>query len=238
MPIPVEIESGVWLLPSPVTTARRSEDPTHWMDSAVTPPHAVRIGLAHGSVRDFGDQADGIIAPTRCSLFASRLSGTGRLARCGLHSSLGRGTRERLRSIASSTIARARLWSCALTALAFAVVNAVPTSRFIWTRRNYQIEAAADLRRVERDVLSWASEPDRLIVRLALRGQAAGRGRGTTRGLEGGPSCTAAAFRVGCIGRSHVVVPIRSSALGVGTELQAAADWLTAIAADVDDPRR
>ncbi len=53
-PRAVEIEPGVVLLPAPLTAKSTTADPTIWMDGATTPPGAIRIGLAHGSVQGFG----------------------------------------------------------------------------------------------------------------------------------------------------------------------------------------
>jgi DNA repair exonuclease SbcCD nuclease subunit len=67
---PVEIAAGVWLLPSPLAAKSMSVDPTAWMDTAVTPAGALRIGLAHGSIQGFGSEhrASIEIAPDRPKL--------------------------------------------------------------------------------------------------------------------------------------------------------------------------
>lgn len=41
------------VLPAPLVRRQESVDLTEWFDTAETPPEAVRIGLAHGSVADF-----------------------------------------------------------------------------------------------------------------------------------------------------------------------------------------
>lgn len=54
-PEPREIAGGAaWILPAILTHRHTSGDPTAAMDAMVTPPGALRIGLAHGSVRSFG----------------------------------------------------------------------------------------------------------------------------------------------------------------------------------------
>lgn len=67
---PVEIAGGAWLLPAPLASKAMSADPTAWMDAAVTPPGALRIGLAHGSIQGFGSEhrASIEIAPDRPKL--------------------------------------------------------------------------------------------------------------------------------------------------------------------------
>ncbi|MEM6623957.1 MAG: DNA repair exonuclease [Pseudomonadota bacterium] len=65
-PEPIELAAGVWMLPAPCTRPSGQHDPTEWMVRAPTPEGTARIGLAHGSVRDFSsDGTGGIIAPDR-----------------------------------------------------------------------------------------------------------------------------------------------------------------------------
>ena len=54
-PAPVVLDDGAAaLLPAPLRHRRALVDPTAWMDAAETPEGALRIALAHGSVREFG----------------------------------------------------------------------------------------------------------------------------------------------------------------------------------------
>lgn len=66
-PAPHEMEPGVWLLPAPLTHRHNLEDPTAQFDAMATPGATLRIGLAHGSIRDFGSQGEtkNQIAPDR-----------------------------------------------------------------------------------------------------------------------------------------------------------------------------
>ena len=66
-PEPVEIEPGVFVLPSPLVRRADPSDLTVWMDRAPTPPGALRIGLAHGSVTGFDGEGDAsnLIDPAR-----------------------------------------------------------------------------------------------------------------------------------------------------------------------------
>ena len=50
---PVEIAPKVFLLPAPCRRKNPGRDLTEWMDRAETPEGALRIGVAHGSVREF-----------------------------------------------------------------------------------------------------------------------------------------------------------------------------------------
>lgn len=48
--------AGACLLPAPLLRNSETADLTAWMDGAPTPPGAVRIGLAHGSITGFSDE--------------------------------------------------------------------------------------------------------------------------------------------------------------------------------------
>ena len=66
-PNPHEIEPGVWLLPAPLAHRHNFEDPTDRFDTMETPGARLRVGVAHGSIRDFGSQGEtkNYIAPDR-----------------------------------------------------------------------------------------------------------------------------------------------------------------------------
>lgn len=68
-PAPHEIEPGVWLLPAPLIHRHNLEDPTSLFDMMETPGARLRIGLAHGSIRDFSSrgEASNQIAPDRAT---------------------------------------------------------------------------------------------------------------------------------------------------------------------------
>ena len=66
-PTPIELAPGVLLLPAPCTTRRPGRDLSEWMVGEGTPEGAMRIGLAHGAIRDFSEDtaASEVIAPNR-----------------------------------------------------------------------------------------------------------------------------------------------------------------------------
>lgn len=67
VPEAVALEEGAWLLPAPLDHRRTREDPTSLFDDMIIPPGAVRIGLGHGSIIEFGgsSEATNIIPPDR-----------------------------------------------------------------------------------------------------------------------------------------------------------------------------
>lgn len=66
---PLELAPGVILLPAPCTTRRPGRDLSDWMDGAETPEGTIRIGLAHGAIQDFSEDAaaSDVIAPNRAA---------------------------------------------------------------------------------------------------------------------------------------------------------------------------
>lgn len=66
-PRPIELAANVVLLPSPCTTRRPGRDLTEWMDGQATAEGTLRIGLAHGAIQSFSEEAaaSDVIAPDR-----------------------------------------------------------------------------------------------------------------------------------------------------------------------------
>ncbi|WP_016747761.1 metallophosphoesterase family protein [Rhizorhabdus wittichii] len=66
-PAPIDLAGGAILLPAPCTTRRPGRDLSEWMDGAATADGVIRIGLAHGAIQTFSEDAVGIevIAPDR-----------------------------------------------------------------------------------------------------------------------------------------------------------------------------
>jgi DNA repair exonuclease SbcCD nuclease subunit len=66
-PRPIALAANAVLLPSPCTTRRPGRDLTEWMDGEATAEGTVRIGLAHGAIRSFSEEAaaSDVIAPDR-----------------------------------------------------------------------------------------------------------------------------------------------------------------------------
>lgn len=66
-PEPSEIEEGAWLLPAPLEHRKTVSDPTATMVDMATPAGALRIGMAHGSITEFGatGESSNLIPPDR-----------------------------------------------------------------------------------------------------------------------------------------------------------------------------
>jgi len=58
IPAPFALDDRAYLLPAPLLRKSELDDISAWMDGAATPPGALRIGLAHGSVVNFGSEGE------------------------------------------------------------------------------------------------------------------------------------------------------------------------------------
>lgn len=68
-PTPFALDDNTFLLPAPLLRKSEFDDISAWMNTAATPPGALRIGLAHGSVVNFGNEGEATnpIDPARAS---------------------------------------------------------------------------------------------------------------------------------------------------------------------------
>jgi len=65
-PEPIELTTGVTLLPAPCPARRAGRDLSEWMDRAETAEGNIRIGLAHGGVQSFSEDGSAeTLAPDR-----------------------------------------------------------------------------------------------------------------------------------------------------------------------------
>lgn len=169
---PHEIEPGIVLLPSPLTTVSQSADPTAWLDTAETPAGVIRIGLAHGSVRDFSSESDSatLIEPAR-----ARLARLDYLALGDWHGV----TRIDARTWYAGTPEPDRFRDNAPGfALIVAIdapgseprVERVRTAQFSWVHKQAEITSLDRLASLEADLLTGAPQPDRLLLKLSLAG--------------------------------------------------------------------
>ncbi|MCI1119686.1 DNA repair exonuclease [Stenotrophomonas geniculata] len=169
-PEPIEMNPGVWLLPAPLEHRHNLEDPTARFDAMETPGATLRIGLAHGSIRDFGSQGEtrNQIAPDR-----ARRSNLDYLALGDWHGALrvdGRtwyaGTPE------VDRFQRDDPGQALVVELSTGVepsVTPIRTGRFQWLLRDWMVSdrAAFD---AECDLLLGAIDAPTTLLRLTLAG--------------------------------------------------------------------
>lgn len=173
---PLEVAEGAYLLPSPLGARAVADDATAWMDSAETPPGAIRIGLAHGSIRDFGESE----ASLRAALDPDRAdrAGLAYLALGDWHRTqqINRrtwysGTPEPDRFGAAGEAAEGQVLLVSIAGpAAFPDVQPLASSRYRWAELEARLHERADVEALESLARGLDSDPARLYLRLRVHG--------------------------------------------------------------------
>ncbi|MCC6008104.1 MAG: metallophosphoesterase [Rhodobacteraceae bacterium] len=145
-PVPLSLAPGVVLLPAPPSERRPGRDLTEWFDTAPSPEGALRVGLAHGSVTDFGTSEEGassVIPPDR-----ARRAGLAYLGLGDWHGQLRIGAEtwysgapeaDSFRHTAPPGVLLVELAGGASPA-----VTPLPTATLHWTRARLELSGAPD----------------------------------------------------------------------------------------------
>lgn len=167
---PTPLDDALWVLPAPCQYPVLSGDPTAWMASATTPDGALRLGIAHGGVQDFGDTgSDRIIAPDR-----ETTAGLDYLALGDWHGwtpigqrTLYSGTPEPDRFRAGSGLAA----GVSLSAPGAAPdIRQIPVGRFLWLEATLDPELDADAATALERTLGQSHARSDILLSLTLRG--------------------------------------------------------------------
>lgn len=169
---PYEIAQNVWLLPSPLRARATSVDPTAWMDEAATPEGALRIGLAHGSIKDFGETNDAAVKidPTRVKragldyLALGDWHGVQKISDRCWYSGTPEPDRWPDNDPGHALLVRFN------GANGLVDVSIEDTATYTWLKRFMRIEAASDLDILESELVQLGAEPARLLLQLTLEG--------------------------------------------------------------------
>lgn len=168
----VELEEGAWLLPAPLEHRKTTVDPTAAMVDMGTPPGALRIGLAHGSITEFGatGESANLIPPDR-----ARTARLDYLALGDWHGFMKVGDR----TAYSGTPEVDRFGRDEPGAVAVVEVNAgevpvierIETGRHRWLKATWEIAEPADLtRRI--DALRADTRLEHVLLDVTLAGVA------------------------------------------------------------------
>ena len=169
-PAPCELEPGHWLLPAPLTHRHNLDDPTVLFDNMETPGARLRIGLAHGSIRDFSSRGE---AQNQIASDRAQRSGLDYLALGDWHGAL----RVDARTWYSGTpetdrFQRDEPGHALLVTLepgAEPIVSPIRTGRFQWLMRDWGI-SDADGFAAECDRFLVEVEPAATLLQLSLTG--------------------------------------------------------------------
>lgn len=166
----VELEEEAWLLPAPLDHRRTRDDPTSYFADMATPPGALRIGLAHGSITEFGGsgEATNIIPPDR-----ARTANLDYLALGDWHGHLpindrtaysGTPETDRFGRDEPGSVIVAEI-----SAMAPPRIDRVETGRFRWLSREWQVADLADFSRAA-EALHTEVDLSRTLLNLSLAG--------------------------------------------------------------------
>ena len=171
-PQAVELEEGAWLLPAPLEHRKTTSDPTAAMVDMPTPAGALRIGLAHGSIVEFGaaGESANLIPPDR-----ARSAGLDYLALGDWHGYLAVGERTAYSGTPETDrFGRDEPGGCIAVDVRKGDVPAlerVETGRYRWLSRCWEVSGAEDLQRELNALRSEARLPD-VLLELRLSGVA------------------------------------------------------------------
>ncbi|MDH3659734.1 MAG: DNA repair exonuclease [Alphaproteobacteria bacterium] len=167
---PVRLDERSWLLPAPLRQRHGNDDPTAWMDLAPTPEGQRRIGLAHGSIAEFGSTSP---RPDRIAPDRAQKAGLAYLALGDWH-----GTK----SINAQTwyagtpepdgFDQTESGHALLVDLdgGRPIVTRHPTARYAWQEETAALHDAGDIRRLEQRFRTAHADLSRLLLRLRVSG--------------------------------------------------------------------
>lgn len=168
----VELESNAWLLPAPLEHRKTVSDPTAAMVDMPTPPGAIRIGLAHGSITEFGaaGESANLIPPDR-----AKSAGLDYLALGDWHGYLTVGDRTAYSGTPETDrFGRDEPGACISVEVRqgdVPTLERVDTGRYRWFSRRWEVSGVKDLRR-EVEVLRSDARLSDVLLSLKLSGAA------------------------------------------------------------------
>lgn len=171
-PEPVEMEEGAWLLPAPLEHRKTTSDPTASMVDMATPPGALRIGMGHGSITEFGASGESanLIPPDR-----AQSAGLDYLALGDWHGFLNIGDRTAYSGTPETDrFGRDEPGACVAADVRQGVTPAierVETGRYRWLSRRWEISTVEDLQR-ELGVLRSEARVTDVLLSVKLSGVA------------------------------------------------------------------
>ncbi len=167
---PINLDDRTWLLPAPLRRKHSLNDPTAWMNEAATPEGSRRIGLAHGSIAEFGssEKTPNLIAPDRAKKaeLAYLALGDWHGAKAIGKSTWYSGTPE------PDGFDQADSGQALLVDLDAGTpeVTAYPTGSYRWMKERTTLQNAEDIRRIDQRVRSDRQDLSRLLLRLDVQG--------------------------------------------------------------------
>ena len=173
---PFSLDDQTWLLPAPLRQKHSASDPTAWMDDVVTPHGHRRIGLAHGSISDFGSSATtpNLIAPDR-----AKKAGLDYLALGDWHGAKAINPRtwysgapepDGFGRTDGGNPETGQALLVEIKGNAAPSVSARRTGRLVWLEEQATLHDKEDIRRLEQRIREISPDLSRLVLRLRAEG--------------------------------------------------------------------
>lgn len=167
---PARLDDRTWLLPAPLRQKHSHVDPTAWMDEASTPEGCCRIGLAHGSIADFGssEPTPNLIAPDR-----AKRAGLAYMALGDWHGAKAIGPDTWYAGTPEPDgFDQTESGQALLVDLDQAGPDVVAhkTASHRWIKEKTTLQNADDIRRLEQQVRNSQPDLSRLLLRLDVQG--------------------------------------------------------------------
>ena len=234
-PRPLDLAPGVVLLPAPCTTRRPGRDLTEWMDAYATPEGTARLGLAHGAIRSFSEDAVAgeVIAPDR-----ARRAGLAYLALGDWHGAVevdartrysGTPEPDRFKHAAPGTALAVGLASAG----ALPEVEALPTASFAWRDLDLHLLEADDPEAALSAVLPEPRARRQTLARLLATGRTRLTGHAALQRAVATAAPDFAFLDLDAAGLATACAPDDLDRIDRGGALRAAADALLAESGDL-----
>ena len=171
---PLLLKNGTLaILPAVLQQRHEADDLTAWFDHAETPKRAIRVGIAHGSVRELLPEASE--APNPIAADRAETAKLDYLALGDWHGTFevnGRtwyaGTPEpdRFKSNDPGNVLAVEIERPG----ALPSIEKIAVGHYIWSETGFRIRSAEDITALDRELTTLHSDPARLLVRLKLKG--------------------------------------------------------------------
>ena len=161
------------ILPAVLERRHEADDLTAWFDHAETPTKAVRVGVAHGSVRELLPEASE--APNPIAADRAETAKLDYLALGDWHGTFkvndhtwyaGTPEPDRFKSNDPGNVLAVEIERPG----AMPSIEKISVGHYVWRETEFNVRSAEDIAALERDMEESYSDPAKLLIRLKLEG--------------------------------------------------------------------
>ncbi len=170
---PLLLKNGTLaILPAVLQRRHEADDLTEWFDRAETPKRAIRVGIAHGSVRELLPDSE---APNPIAADRAETANLDYLALGDWHGTFkvndltwyaGTPEPDRFKSNDPGNVLAVEIERPG----AMPSIEKIPVGHYVWREIGFNVHSAEDIAALERALKKLYSDPAQLLVRLKLEG--------------------------------------------------------------------